>query len=84
MKQFVALGLLLLSLGGCTDEARTQRALDDLGFTDVRITGSRWTIWTCGRDYTYATGFAATNPRGKIVTGTVCSGFLVGTSVKFD
>lgn len=69
-------------LCACTDPPTAERALDDLGFTEIQTTGYRF--FSCGEDYTFHTGFAATNVNGKRVTGAVCSGWLKGTSVKFD
>ena len=32
---------------------------------------------------TYATGFIAINPQGKVVEGTVCSGVFKGATIRF-
>lgn len=69
-------------VGGCADPDAAREALDDMGFTDVAVTGPRY--WGCGNDYSFYTGFRAKNPAGKPVTGVVCSGWLTGTQVKFD
>lgn len=74
--------LLALAVAGCTDPSAAQKALDDMGFTDVTFTG--WRFFACGKDYVFHTGYQAKNPNGKVVTGAVCSGFLKGSSVKFD
>jgi len=80
MKYAVLIGLILLA--GCSDVPSTKNALDNIGFTDVESTGYR--VFGCGDDYTFHTGFIARNQKGKTVTGVVCSGWLKGSSVKFD
>lgn len=81
LKLAAVAGILLL-VAGCTDPRSAAKALDDLGFTDIQTTG--YNFFSCGKDYTFHTGFTAKNPKGKIVTGTVCSGWLTGSAVKFD
>ena len=71
MKKLIALIILLV---GCTSEVDAIRALDAEGYKDIKFTGYQW--FDCGRDDTYHTGFEAINREGKIVRGTVCSGFL--------
>lgn len=82
MKRLILLIASILALNGCSDPTAATKALDDLGFSDVRLTGYRFL--SCGKDYTFHTGFEARNPRGKPVSGTVCSGWFKGSSVKFD
>ena len=48
---------------------------------DVTITG--WNPLACGEDDTYATGFIAIDPQGKVVEGTVCSGVFKGATIRF-
>ena len=74
--------LLALIAIGCTDEANTIRTLDSNGFTDIRTTG--FNAFECGKEDTYSTGFTARNAKGKLVSGTVCCGFLSkGCTVRF-
>lgn len=80
MKRLVL--VLTLALTGCTDPSSAQKALDDMGFKEINVTGYRW--FSCGEDYLFHTGYQAKNPNGKQVTGTVCSGLFKGSSVKFD
>lgn len=61
-----------LFMAGCTDETGSRKALNNAGFTDIQITG--FEPFVCGKDDTYATGFTATNPVGRRVSGTVCCG----------
>ena len=73
------LALILLS---CTDEAATVKTLRAHGFTDITTTGHE--MFECGKDDDFATGFRAKNPRGEVVTGTVCCGLWgKGCTVRF-
>lgn len=67
---------------GCSDPRAASDAVDNMGFSDIETTGYR--VFGCGDDYSFHTGFRAKNPKGKVVTGVVCSGWLKGSSVKFD
>lgn len=78
---FLVLALAGLA-AGCTDPTAATKALDDAAFKEVKITGYR--IFGCGEDYTFHTGFEAKNVNNKLVTGVVCSGWLKGSSIKFD
>lgn len=76
-----AIGCLAL-MAGCTDEENTVRTLESAGFTHVKTTG--YAFWECGKDDTFHTGFTATNPAGKEVSGTVCCGLLTkGCTIRF-
>jgi hypothetical protein len=75
------LTIALLLAAACTDEDRSRKTLDNLGFTDVVFTG--YQPFACGDDYVFETGFKAKNPNGKSVEGVVCCGALKGCSVKF-
>lgn len=74
--------VMLLALIGCTDETNTRRTLDSAGYTDIEVTGYEWL--ECGKDDTYHTGFRAKNPKGQVVTGTVCCGMWAkGCTIRF-
>ena len=75
------LAFIAALMTGCTDPKKANEALDNLGFTEIEITGFEW--WGCGQDDMFSTGFKAINPKGKHVQGTVCSGQLKGTTVRF-
>ncbi len=73
-------GIVLLVLGfialavGCTDEKSTLKALENEGYTEIRVDG--WGgPWVCGDDWN-STEFTAKNSQGKTVHGTVCSGLM--------
>lgn len=74
MKRILLLSLLALSLTACSNHGDAVKALEAQGFTDVQTTG--WSAFACSKDDFYSTGFTATNPQGKRVSGTVCSGML--------
>jgi hypothetical protein len=69
---------LFMILAGCINSSDAVNALQDASFTDIKITGYNW--FTCSKDDFYHTGFIAKNPQGRIVKGTVCSGFLFKNS----
>lgn len=80
MYKFLSLICLAL-LVGCTNEADSQRALENLGFTDIRFTG--YDAFACSEDDTYHTGFTAKNIKGGTVSGTVCCGIMKSCTVRF-
>lgn len=64
------------------DPAGAAKTLDSVGFTNIETTGYGW--FKCGKGDAWRTDFKAQNPNGKEVTGTVCSGFFKGSTVRFD
>lgn len=68
-----------LILVGCTDNAATVSTLRKAGFTDIQTTG--WEPFAC--DDQFVTGFRARNPRGEMVSGVVCCGFLKNCTVRW-
>ena len=81
MKKILTIVVVMVFLSGCTDKNTANKTLESAGFTDVKITG--WNPLACGKDDTYATGFTAINPQGKVVEGTVCSGVFKGATIRF-
>lgn len=78
----IIFGLSLLTLLGCSDDARTRETLMKSGYSNVTTSGHKF--FTCGKDDTYCTGFTATNPQGMIVDGAVgCGMFFKGCTVRF-
>lgn len=73
---------LVIGLVGCTNGDGAVRALEGAGYTNIKITGYR--ITGCHDDDTFRTGFRATGPSGKLVTGVVCSGILKGSTIRLD
>ena len=83
MKRFLLLVICLCTLAACDDLKAAQKALSNMGFVDIKTTG--YTMFGCGKDDDFHTGFTATNPiTGLRVTGVVCSGWLKGATVRFD
>lgn len=77
---FTAIAVLMLV--GCTDESSTRRTLENAGYSNIQTTG--YSPFECGDDDTFHTGFTATNPAGKRVSGTVCCGWLTkGCTIRF-
>lgn len=68
----------IVSLSACTDTQEAQHVLEAQGFSDVVVTGYRFT--GCGKDDNVRTGFEATSINGTPVTGVVCSGIGWGKS----
>lgn len=66
----------------CTDDDGTTRVLSDMGYRDIQTQG--YAAFRCGQDDTFATGFRATAPSGRTITGTVCKGLLKGSTVRID
>jgi hypothetical protein len=72
----------LLTLSGCTDESNTIRTLEDSGYSNIQTTGYSW--FECGDGDAFHTGFTATNPVGRRVSGTVCCGWMTkGCTIRF-
>lgn len=82
MNKFFASIILMLSLSACSSSNDAHRALESAGFTEISITGYRFT--GCGEDDDFTTGFTARNPQGKYVSGVVCSGWFKGGTIRFD
>lgn len=80
MRWWLLGAVLGAALFGCTQPQRSVQALDAAGFTDISVGGYAW--WACGDD-SYATGFVATNPNGKRVSGAVCCGWAKNCTIRF-
>lgn len=79
MKKIILLALLI---SGCSSTNDATKALKAQGFTDIQTNGRAF--FACSEDDTFATKFTAKNPKGEIVTGAVCSGWLKGSTIRFD
>lgn len=78
-------GILILSvlaLAACTDADGARRTVESHGFTNVKITGYRF--FGCSDNDGWRTGFEATNPNGRRVTGVVCSALFKGNTLRLD
>ncbi len=68
-----------------TDNDGAIETVEKAGFNDVEATGYGW--FSCGvgeQGELWRTDFKATNQNGEEVTGTVCKGFLKGSTIRFD
>jgi hypothetical protein len=75
--------LAVLVLAGCTRPDGATRVLEANGFKDIQITGYKW--FACSKDDSFATGFVATGPTGKRISGCVCEGILFKNStIRFE
>lgn len=77
-KLLLILSLFLIS---CTCEDGTITTLQNSGYTNIEITG--WKPLSCSDGDTFSTGFTATNPIGKRVSGVVCCGWLKNCTVRY-
>ena len=81
MRRFLWVAVAAAVLVGCTDAEEAKRAVENIGGTDVKITGFRF--FGCDREG-FRTGFTATSATGKRISGVVCSGWFKGATVRFD
>jgi hypothetical protein len=83
MRYIGLLVLIIIALvtAGCTDEENAKRVLSAQGFTNITFTG--YAPFACSQDDVFHTGFEATSVNGTRVSGTVCSGVLKGSTVRF-
>lgn len=82
--QLIGASLLTAVLGtaGCTSADEANRALSGAGYKNVTITGYRFFL--CDEKDTWSTGFEATGPSGRHVSGAVCSGIMKGATIRLD
>ena len=73
---------LAIMLPACTDAETAKNAAENIGLTEVEVTGFRW--FGCSEDDAFRTGFSGIRADGKYVTGVVCSGWFKGATVRFD
>ena len=74
-KLFVALMMVsALVFTSCTNESGARQTLENHGFTNIVTTG--WSPFSCDEKDFSSTGFTATNPVGKRVSGVVCCGMI--------
>lgn len=72
-----------LALAGCTDTSpKNVRLLESMGMTNVELGGYGW--FACGENDVSATRFTAVGASGEPISGTLCSGWFKGTTVRFD
>lgn len=74
--------IMALVLTGCSSSNDAIKALKSQGFTDIQTHGRAF--FSCSEDDTFATKFTAKNDKGETVTGAVCSGWLKGSTIRFN
>lgn len=83
MKKLLIAACLTLGLVACSDAPTAERVLRQNGYSDIKITG--WSMFSCGKEDTFSTGFQATAPGGGTVDGAVCSSWLLkGATIRFN
>ena len=65
-----------------TDVQSAKVTLEGLSLKPVKVGGYGW--FACGKGDVFATNFTAENAQGHTVSGTVCKGWLKGSTVRFD
>lgn len=75
--------LFAFGVAGCTDQDNATRILEANGYSNIEYTGYSW--FACGKNDPQSTGFKAIGPTGKVVEGSVCSGFFFKNStIRFE
>lgn len=83
MKKMLSLAAIVLILSSCgVNPNKGKAALEGMGITDIQITG--YSFFGCSKDDSFRSNFVGTGPNGNKVSGTLCSGFLKGITVRFD
>lgn len=73
--------LIGIQIGNWTRADKATDTLEAEGYTEIVPGDHSWFV--CGQGDVSATSFAATNPLGKRVTGTVCCGLFKGCTVRY-
>ena len=74
---------LLVFLAACEDRATATRVLEGMGMSNIEFVVRADAGFRCGEGL-YFTGFKATGPTGKPLSGVVCGGYLKNSTVRFD
>jgi hypothetical protein len=70
-------------ISSCDDKETANRVLENNGYTNIELTGYK--AFCCSEDDTFSTGFTATAPNGKTVSGCVCSTvYTKGATIRFE
>lgn len=85
MKKLFKIFLVLSTffvLTGCTEKDKTTQLLKKQGYTYITIDG--YSFFGCSEDDVFRTKFYAKSPSGETISGVACSGWLKGTTLRFD
>lgn len=74
--------IAILVSSGCTRVGLAERVLAEQGYTEIEAGG--YGFFSCSEDDVFKTNFKATSPAGKRVSGTVCSGWFKGATIRLD
>ena len=74
--------ILSFTMVGCTSPESAKKTLNQAGYSDIKITG--YNFMACSKDDTFHTGFRAKGPTSIEVSGTVCAGFMKGSTIRLD
>ena len=70
-------------LASCTvDPGKATRALEAQGITQIRLGG--YSVFGCSKGDNFSSKFTGLGANGKPVSGVVCSGWMKGTTVRYD
>ena len=78
MKIFTIILAMIFMSCSSSDEAKETLSL--AGYTQIKTTG--YSVFGCGEDDKFRTGFVAISPNGRKVEGVVCSGFFKGATIR--
>lgn len=76
----LTLALVVAILAGCSDPETASKALQDAGYTDIKLGGAA--LLGCAKGDEYSTKFEARGPTGREVKGVVCSGLFKGATIR--
>ena len=86
-KMFLVLAFLLVGCGYLVDEQSAIRAMEDQGFTNVKIVEESRVfpiLGGCSDSDTAAFGMNAINSQGKLIGATVCVGWpFKGSTIRY-
>lgn len=83
MKKVLFISIAVIALNSCTNEKSARKALLDSGYHPIEVGGYGW--FDGSKDDVFKTRFKAYSPdSSRIVTGTVCSGWFKGSTVRLD
>lgn len=81
MKKII-IAILCILIASCTNHEKAIEVLQKQGYTNIEITG--YEFGACAEEDVFHTGFIATSPSGYVVSGLVCSGWINGSTIRFE
>lgn len=74
--------ILAIALAGCTSPDKSFQTLEAAGYKNIQMTG--YSFFGCDEKDSFHDGFTAVGASGKQVSGTVCSGWFKGYTIRLD